>query len=694
MKICSSGSRTEEVLKNEVNDDGFVTESSRENIEESLRLIDDLKFFLATAPVNWQENQIIRRYYLNNDQGFVSCVFWNSLYYITGTDIVKCCMYRMQKFGREVIQKKKFEEGIFSDLRNLKCGVDATLEQPKSEFLSFLFRNLCLKTQKKQKVFFWFSVPHDELFADALERDLKRESMNQPSTTRAVAEPALSFTFDILSSKTLNEQLTRYLKAKSEEILGSEAVISGRMMVQEQDMKFKNEDDAKSPLKDIIQDDTSFGIHIDSSTDTQQDISSTDTSTDFEPQKLVVEPSNLELNNSDIPKDDVATIDEADRGDFPLDYFPVEIEYPHQEREFESLNMRMANAHLPPFYDNRYEEEIVPPTATFAFFPPYAMHNPFAMPLSGTRSQFLVNNNRYWTSQPQERSPSSSGEESPKDKIPEQVDLSDSLEKNNSSFSDQQHQPLYQSQAQYLNPYSKALGGGTFHGYHPQADMAVYPSDVLSYAYDDFPPSQEIYDQGYSLPPELPNWGFVPPQAMQPPASGTGFLPRPFTPSFRSTPITGRTPYLSVAQNGWPISSPHGPRSTSATTKTHSVTTMHQQQPPTSFTHRRQPYSGNIATTKNVPKQSKVVKPSHLRTNSQQRKQQVSNTKAKSAQRKTSGGSNDSASSDIGRQFSIPTPESNTLVVQVEDADSAVRPEEYLNADDLHPEFQNREESE
>jgi hypothetical protein len=33
---------------------------------------------------------------------------------------------------------KKFEEGIFSDLRNLKPGVDASLEEPKVSFF-FLF---------------------------------------------------------------------------------------------------------------------------------------------------------------------------------------------------------------------------------------------------------------------------------------------------------------------------------------------------------------------------------------------------------------------------------------------------------------------------------------------------------------------------------------------------------------------------
>ena len=36
-----------------------------------------------------------------------------------------------QAFGRPVRNMKKFEEGVFSDLRNLKPGVDACLEEPK-----------------------------------------------------------------------------------------------------------------------------------------------------------------------------------------------------------------------------------------------------------------------------------------------------------------------------------------------------------------------------------------------------------------------------------------------------------------------------------------------------------------------------------------------------------------------------------
>jgi hypothetical protein len=87
---------------------------------------------------------------------------------------------------------KKFEEGIFSDLRNLKPGVDAILEEPRSEFLEMLYKNNCIRTQKKQKVFFWFSVPHDRLFIDALERDHKREAEGkEPSTVALQSAPLL-----------------------------------------------------------------------------------------------------------------------------------------------------------------------------------------------------------------------------------------------------------------------------------------------------------------------------------------------------------------------------------------------------------------------------------------------------------------------------------------------------------------------
>ncbi|RYC64049.1 hypothetical protein CHU98_g2174 [Xylaria longipes] len=142
----------------------------------ALQQVDNLKYFLISAPVDWQTDQF-------------------------------------QAFGRPVRNSKKFEEGIFSDLRNLKSGTDASLEEPKSPFLDFLYKNNCIRTQKKQKVFYWYSVPHDRLFLDALERDLKREKMGQEATTMAQNEPALSFQYD--SSQSLYEQLTKAQQANS-----------------------------------------------------------------------------------------------------------------------------------------------------------------------------------------------------------------------------------------------------------------------------------------------------------------------------------------------------------------------------------------------------------------------------------------------------------------------------------------------
>ncbi|KAI8071233.1 STE like transcription factor-domain-containing protein [Gongronella butleri] len=164
--------------------------------------IDELKLFLATANNRWHglhdlhcpQHQIHSFPLPTGDQ--ISCVLWNNLYYITGTDIVRSLVFRFHAFGRPVQNLKKFEEGVFSDLRNLKPGQDASLEEPRSEFLDMLYKNNCIRTKKKQKVFYWFSVPHDRLFLDALERDLKREKLGIEATSKAVSTPAITLTLD------------------------------------------------------------------------------------------------------------------------------------------------------------------------------------------------------------------------------------------------------------------------------------------------------------------------------------------------------------------------------------------------------------------------------------------------------------------------------------------------------------------
>lgn len=118
---------------------------------ELLSHLDRLKFFLATAPSRWSADgsgndlplghpnsahPALNRFLLPNSE-YVSCVLWGGLYHITGTDIVRALVFRFEAFGRPVKNMKKFEEGVFSDLRNLKPGVDACLEEPKVRLLSF-----------------------------------------------------------------------------------------------------------------------------------------------------------------------------------------------------------------------------------------------------------------------------------------------------------------------------------------------------------------------------------------------------------------------------------------------------------------------------------------------------------------------------------------------------------------------------
>jgi transcription factor STE12 len=105
-----------------------------------LTQLDALRLFLLTGPAKWgtvssssaalSTPPALHRFPLPGGEP-VSCVRWRGLFYITGTDVVRALVFRFAAFGRPVRHMKKFEEGIFSDLRNLKPGQDATLEEPK-----------------------------------------------------------------------------------------------------------------------------------------------------------------------------------------------------------------------------------------------------------------------------------------------------------------------------------------------------------------------------------------------------------------------------------------------------------------------------------------------------------------------------------------------------------------------------------
>ena len=147
-----------------------MPETLFEKSQESASQTESLEHFLQTASQDPKSQ--LKQFVLPNNE-VISCVWWDGYPFITGTDIVKILYFRVQETGKQIGDAKKFEEGIFSDLRSLKVGHHAVLEEAKSEFLQLLHQNGCVRTQKKQKVFFWDAVDHGKLFVDALERLLR-----------------------------------------------------------------------------------------------------------------------------------------------------------------------------------------------------------------------------------------------------------------------------------------------------------------------------------------------------------------------------------------------------------------------------------------------------------------------------------------------------------------------------------------
>ncbi|KAF7702830.1 Transcription factor CPH1 [Cucumispora dikerogammari] len=136
-----------------------------------------LKEWMKNAPYlsnKYKENtNYVSTYTLLSSED-VHCVLYENSCFITGTDIVKIIIWYLNSTGCFISNLKKFEEGIFSDLRGLKVGVDSILEPPRSKFLDFLYKNGCVRTQKKQKVFKYTAVNINKIYKDSLDRELRR----------------------------------------------------------------------------------------------------------------------------------------------------------------------------------------------------------------------------------------------------------------------------------------------------------------------------------------------------------------------------------------------------------------------------------------------------------------------------------------------------------------------------------------
>lgn len=181
----------------------MILKDGTAELEQAISELGEFKAFLMMAPTLFGPDDLVHKYCLPTGE-FVSCIRWNGIFYISGVDIVRSITYWFQAFGRKLVCRKKFEEGVFSDLRSMRIGVDSLLEPSKSPLLTLMHQNGCIRTKKKQKVFFWYAVRYDLLFMDALEREMRKERSclageNEKPTTLAVRAPADSFDQELAS---------------------------------------------------------------------------------------------------------------------------------------------------------------------------------------------------------------------------------------------------------------------------------------------------------------------------------------------------------------------------------------------------------------------------------------------------------------------------------------------------------------
>lgn len=103
-----------------------------------------------------------------------------------------------------------------------------------------------------------FSVPHDRLFLDALERDLKREKMGMEPTTVISGEPALSFTYD--PKRSLFEQFS-----KAQGVVDGEGELETAVRIADEANMLASETDEKAPGSSSASDADASSSEVDDS---------------------------------------------------------------------------------------------------------------------------------------------------------------------------------------------------------------------------------------------------------------------------------------------------------------------------------------------------------------------------------------------------------------------------------------------
>lgn len=140
---------------------------SIQNLNKNIWDFNDLKKVLKTN--NYEKKTYSFNLCINDSNEFISSFYWKDEYYISGIDILKIIKFQLSLLNYRIIKTKKFEGYVFSILRNIKIF---NCETSNSELLGLMYIGNCIRTQKKQKIFYWNDFPHDQILYEFLEKGM------------------------------------------------------------------------------------------------------------------------------------------------------------------------------------------------------------------------------------------------------------------------------------------------------------------------------------------------------------------------------------------------------------------------------------------------------------------------------------------------------------------------------------------
>jgi uncharacterized Zn-finger protein len=140
---------------------------SIQNLNKNIWNFVDLKKVLKTN--NYEKKTVSFNLCSEDSNEFISSFYWNEDYYISVIDILKITKFQLKLLGYKIIKQKKFEGYIFSILRSIK---NFKCETSNSKLLNLMYIGNCIRTQKKQKIFYWNNFPHEEIFYEFLDKGM------------------------------------------------------------------------------------------------------------------------------------------------------------------------------------------------------------------------------------------------------------------------------------------------------------------------------------------------------------------------------------------------------------------------------------------------------------------------------------------------------------------------------------------